>query len=387
LKRVLRIIGRLNVGGPAIHTVLLTHLLDKDKYPTHLVTGVEGPTEGSMRYLAEERGVETLIIPEMGREISWKDDIVALWKLMVLMRREKQDIIHTHTAKAGTLGRIAALIALFGRRKRLYHTFHGHIFHSYFSPLKTKVFMVIERLLGRYSDRLIAVSENTKQELVAYKIAPEPKISVIPLGLDLDPFAACERFRGELRKELGFDEDTILIGLVARLVPVKGICYFLEAVQCIAERNPRVRVVIVGDGELRQDLESQAQALGLTEVARFIGYRKDLARIYADLDIVALSSLNEGLPVSIIEAMSSGCVVVSTAVGGVPNLITEGETGFLAPPRNSVAYAQALQKALDAPECWAEIGKRARASALSRFHISRLVADIENLYDANEQKK
>lgn len=380
MKRVLRIIGRLNVGGPAIHTVLLTQLLDPAQYKTLLVSGVEGPTEGSMRYLAEERGVEPRIVPEMGREISLRHDIVALFKLIALMRREKPDIIHTHTAKAGTLGRTAALVGLFGRRKRIYHTFHGHVFHGYFSPRKTRVFIRIEQILGRYTDRLIAVSERTKEDLVAYKIAPADKITVVPLGLDLDPFTVCERYRGELRRELQLPEDAVLIGLVARLVPIKGIHDFLEAAACVAAGYPQAVFLIVGDGEMRQELEEHARALGLQERVLFLGYRKDLPRIYADLDIVALSSLNEGLPVSLIEAMASECVVVSTSVGGVPNLIQDGETGFLVPPQNPGALAMALEEALAQPERWDEIGIRARQSALERFHVRRLVADIETLY-------
>ena len=384
MKRVLRIIGRLNIGGPAIHTVLLTERLDPSRYETSLITGVEGPTEGSMRYLAEERGVPLRLLPEMGRELSLRDDLVALCKLIALMRREKPDIIHTHTAKAGTLGRAAALLALPGRRKRLYHTFHGHVFSGYFSPRKTRVFIRIEQFLGRYTDRLIAVSERTRQDLIAYKIAPPEKIAVIPLGLELDPFAACARHRGELRRELCLPPEATLIGVVARLVPIKGLPDFLEAAGCVAARFPDAVFLIVGDGEMRPALEAQARALGLMGRVRFLGFRKDLPRIYADLDIVVLSSLNEGLPVSLIEAMASGCIVASTSVGGVPDLIEDGETGFLAPPQDPGALAATIARALDARERWPAISERARASALERFHIQRLVADIEALYEGRE---
>ncbi len=380
LKTILRIIGRLNVGGPAIHTILLTALLDEERYVSHLVTGTEGATEGSMRYLAEERGLDLIEIPEMGREISWKDDVTALWKLMKLMRAMKPDIVHTHTAKAGTLGRVAAIIALPFHRKKLFHTFHGHVFHSYFSPMKTKVFILIERFLGRFTDTIIAVSENTGKELLDYKIASNNKIKVIPLGLDLDRFADCEKHRGELRAELGIPQEKIVLGIVARLVPVKGICYFLQAVNLLRETQPDLFVLIVGDGELRNALEERTDELGIRDIVRFLGYRKDLARIYADLDIVVLSSLNEGLPVSIIEAMSSGKVVVSTSVGGVSNLIAEGATGFLSPPKDPEALAKSLECAIMQKESWNVIGSKARLSAISRFHISRLISDIDRLY-------
>lgn len=360
MKKVVRIITRLNVGGPAIHTVLLTALLDPRQYRSVLVTGQEGPTEGSMRYLATERGVDLLVIPEVGREISWMDDLRALFKLIRLLRREKPDIVHTHTAKAGTLGRLAALVALFGRKTALYHTFHGHVFHSYFSPLKTRLFIMIERFLGLFTHRLIAVSERTKQELVEYGIAPADKIAVIPLGLDLDRFARCEQHRGELCRELGLPEGAILIGLVARLVPVKGVHHFLQAASRVLAEAPGTYFLIVGDGELRAELEAQAAELGLGQRVLFLGFRQDLSRIYADLDIVALSSLNEGLPVSLIEAMSSARVVVSTAVGGVPNLIRDGETGFLVPPQDPEALASAFKRVLADRGAWPEIGARAR---------------------------
>ncbi|HLJ55010.1 MAG TPA: glycosyltransferase, partial [Chthonomonadaceae bacterium] len=326
--KVMRIIARLNVGGPAIHTILLTDRMDRVLYPTLLVTGVEGPSEGSMRYLAESLNVRPHVIPEMGREISWRDDVVALWKLIRLMRHEKPDVICTHTAKAGTLGRVAALIALAGRRKRIFHTFHGHVFHGYFTPRKTRIFLRIEQLLARVTDRLVAVTDTTCQELVEYGVAGEGRIAVIPLGFDLAPFHACGRFRGELRAELGLAPDALLLGIVARLVPIKRIDTFLAAVKQVRETYPNIHAAVVGDGELRSALEETARSLGVADAVHFTGFRTDLPRVYADLDLVVLSSVNEGLPVSIIEAMACGRVVVSTEVGGVPDLISDGETGY-----------------------------------------------------------
>jgi glycosyltransferase involved in cell wall biosynthesis len=183
-----------------------------------------------------------------------------------------------------------------------------------------------------------------------------------------------------LRTELGVSDDTTLIGIVARLVPVKNISLFLKAAASVAEQNPNVCFVIVGDGECRAELEVQVQALELTKYVRFLGYRRDLPRIYADLDIVTLTSLNEGLPVSLIEAMASGCVTVSTRVGGVPDLIEEGKTGFLVPSENCSALAAVLTDLLANREQWASIGEAARSFATRRFHIDRLVADIERLY-------
>lgn len=376
--KVLRIIGRLNVGGPAIHTVLLTDKLDPRLYETILVTGTEGETEGSMRYLAEERGIKPVVIPEMGREISLREDITALWKLIRLIQREKPDIIHTHTAKAGFLGRIAAICT--GRRKRLYHTFHGHVFHSYFGERKTRAFIKIEQFLGRRTDRIIAVSDRTREELLGYEIAEPDKIIVVPLGLDLAPFARCEEHSDEFRRELGVGDDEVLIGIVARLVPVKDIPNFLAAAKHVLAEIPSARFVIVGDGELRDALQAEARELSLGDRVIFAGYRRDLPRIYAGLDLVVLSSLNEGLPVSLIEAMSSAKVAISTRVGGVPNLLVEGETGFLCPPSDSQALAEKIVLAISQRERWQEMGAKARQYALSRYNIDRLVMDIERLY-------
>lgn len=368
-RKVMRIIARLNVGGPAIHTVLLSSRMDPAEFDTILVTGMEGASEGSMRHLADDAGLSPRVIPEMGREISWRDDFIALARLISLMRKERPDIICTHTAKAGTLGRIAAILALVGRKRKIFHTFHGHVFHGYFSPAKTRLFILIEQILARFTDRLIAVSENTRQELIGYGVARPEKIAVIPLGLDLQPFASSERHRGELRAELGISESAVTIGLVARLVPIKGIAFFLQAIAALAKSDANIRAVIVGDGELRAALEQQSEELGIGAIVQFLGFRKDLARIYADLDIVALSSLNEGLPVSIIEAMSAARIVVATRVGGVPNLITENETGFLASPADADAFAQALSRAMEARPRWAQIGARSscRAFALRRI--------------------
>ena len=384
--KVMRIIARLNVGGPAIHTVLLTERMDKTHYETLLVTGIEGTTEGSMRYLADAAGIQPIVIPEMGREISWRDDFVALWKLIQLIRREKPDIIDTHTAKAGTLGRIAAIIALAGRRKRLFHTFHGHVFHGYFGPRKTRVFIRIEQVLASFTDRLIAVSEITKQELVQYKIATGDKISVIPHGLNLTPFLECSSYCGQFRAELGLDDDSILLGVVARLVPIKAIDLLLRAVAIVQQHHPSIRVAIIGDGELRESLEAHSVSLGLSEIVHFVGYRTDLPKIYADLDIVALSSLNEGLPVSIIEAMASGCTVVSTAVGGVPNLITDNVTGFLAASGDPLAFASALRRSIESQDRWLEIRSRARFEVEAQYDVTRLVADMSALYAGRDRK-
>lgn len=376
--RVLRVIARLNVGGPAIHTILLTKLLSPERFTSTLITGQVSPHEGDMGYLAETHGVMPQILPELGREIHWRDDLIALWKMYRLIRRIRPAIVHTHTAKAGMLGRLAARLA---GVPILVHTFHGHVFHSYFSPLKTQIFLRIERILGKCSDAIITVSPKQREEILGYGIGDPEKVRVIGLGLELQPFVNEEGERGILRRELGLVPDTPLIGIVGRLVPVKGHCYFLEAAQNVLQKDASVHFVIVGDGELRAELEQYADELQIGSHVHFLGFRPNAPDLFLDLDLVALSSLNEGTPVTVIEAMASGKPVVATQVGGVGDLVQHERNGLLVPPKDSTALADGMLRilALSAEER-RHMGGIGRASVYPKYHITTLVKNIEALY-------
>ena len=378
--KVLQIIARLNIGGPAIYTILLSHELDKIGYKTILVKGTEGQTEGDMMYLAESKGVKPVIIPELGREIGFKNDLVAFYKLYKLIKSEKPDIVHTHTAKAGTLGRIAAWLA---DVPVILHTFHGHVLAGYFGKLKTLVFILIEKILARISTRIITLSNELKKELIEIGIAREKKIEVIPLGLELRPFME-GGFFGEFKKELELSEDTVLIGIVGRLVPIKGHKYFLEAAKIINQgsgvRGQELRFVIIGDGELRKELEDYTKKLGIANDVVFTGFRRDLPKIYSDLDIVVLSSINEGTPVSIIEAMASGKPVIATNVGGVSSLVENNINGFLINPQDVQALSDAIIKLLNDSDLRQKMGREGRSSVFPRYDISQLVKRVDLLY-------
>lgn len=374
--KVVRVIARLNVGGPAIHTVLLTRDLDPKRFESILVTGTEGPDEGSMRDWAIEQGVTPVIIPELGREISPFADLKVLFKLYRLFRREKPDIVHTHTAKAGFVARLAAWLAAV---PIIVHTFHGHVFHSYFGPLKTRLFIFIEQVLAHLTDRIITISQLQRQEILEYGIASSDKILIISLGFDLEPFLTNDCWRGQLRAEFGFAERIKLVGIVARLTGVKNHELFLEAAALVHKRCESVQFLIVGDGELRTDLEQQAERLGLNGVVSFLGWRQDLPAIYADLDLVVLTSRNEGTPVTLIEAQASGCPVVATKVGGVPDIILDGETGYLVPPNDAHALAETMLQALSDDS--QKLGQAGRQLVKEKFSVSRLVHDIETLYN------
>ena len=334
--KIVRVIARLNVGGPAKHVVWLTKGLQSSECESLLVAGSVPPGEDDMGYFAAETGVAPVFLPEMSREISGKD-AVTIWKLYKLFLRERPDIIHTHTAKAGTVGRLAGLLyrwltpaALLGRPRpcRLVHTYHGHIFHSYYGPLKTRVFLGIERTLARLaSDRIVVISEQQRREInEQFGVGRSEKFSVIPLGLDLNGYSDWKTRGQAFRDELGIATDDVVVGIVARLTEVKNHELFLDAVAAYRrnfsnETTRRVRFVIIGDGSLRAALKRQASALKLESDVIFAGSRRDLEHVYPALDIVALTSRNEGTPLTLIEAMANARPVISTSVGGVVDLL------------------------------------------------------------------
>ena len=383
--KILRIIARLNIGGPAIHTILLTAGLDKTQFESILVTGVVSEGEGDMSYLASKYGVKPIVIPELGREIGWKNDLTALYKLFRLIRTEKPEIVHTHTAKAGTLGRIAAILS--GAHYKI-HTFHGHVLHSYFGTFKTNIFILIERLLARFTDKIIVISPLQYSELChQIKVAPPEKFAIIPLGFDLTQFFNAEVHCGKLRSELHISEDTLLVGIVGRLTAIKNHALFLRSAARVLEKVANVRFLIVGDGELAVELKELSNDLQIQENVIFLGWRDDMPVIYADLDLVALTSLNEGTPVSLIEAMASGKAVVATAVGGVPDIVFDGQTGILVPSGDEEKLSAAIIDLLEDAEKRRHFGKRGREFVKGKFTKERLFADMAKLYEDLSNKK
>lgn len=376
--RVLRIIARLNIGGPAIHTVLLTSGVQERGFDCTLVTGMRSETEGDMSYLAREAGIEPRVVAEIGRELTWRNDWMAFWKLVGIMRELRPTIVHTHTAKAGAIGRFAAIVA---RVPIIVHTFHGHVFHGYFGPRKTRAFLEIERWLGRFTTRIVAISERQRAELCeTYRVAPCSCFTVIPLGFDLRGFAVAERQRGALRHALGVPEPRMLVGIVGRLVPIKNHAMFLDVARRILDAGIDADFIIVGDGESRPEIEDRVRELGLVDRMHFLGWRRDLDVIYADLDVVALTSNNEGTPVAVIEAMAAGRAVVSTAVGGVADVIEHEVSGLLVPAGDVDGFARATLDLLGNSSRRSRLGMAARHRALSRYGSERLVDDVSRLY-------
>jgi glycosyltransferase involved in cell wall biosynthesis len=383
-KKVMRIIARLNVGGPAIQAITLTQELDHFGYRTRLVRGVEDPAEGSMDYLANERGIVPTLIPSMRRDPSL-GDLTALLRIMQLLWRDQPGIVHTHAAKGGTLGRVATVLAYPLRRSRplVIHTYHGHSLTGYFSGRTAGFYRLVEKLLAPHTDVLLAVSGEVRDDLVELGVAPASQFRVMPLGFDLGPFTddiERPRKRHALRAAWGAGDEELVVSLIARLVPIKRVDRFLAVAQRLAARAA-VRFVVVGDGELREELASSDDAIALGDRLVWAGFRRDIPDVCFASDVVVLTSDNEGTPVSLIEAQAAAVPVVATDVGGVRSVVQDGESGLLAPAAATDALATAIGQLLDYPELRAQMGAAGRVHVTSLYTLDRLVADHAALYD------
>jgi glycosyltransferase involved in cell wall biosynthesis len=373
---VLRIFSRLNVGGPSVHVILLTAGLRDRGYETRLVVGSEEAREGDLGDLAVEKGVELHRVAALGREIRPLSDIRAFWALLGLMRRFRPAVVHTHTAKAGLLGRLAARLS---GVPVIVHTFHGHVLQGYFGPWRSALFTGIERVLARFTHALLAVSEAVKRDLVALRVAPAEKIRVVPLGLELDRLSGILQ-RGDLRREAGFPDTAPLVGVVGRLAPIKDISTFLAAAALLHQSRPDLCFSIVGDGPARSLLEAEVSRLGLSEVAFFHGWRRDMGAVLGDLDVVVNCSRNEGTPVALIEALAALRPVVATRVGGTPDLLGEGVRGLLVPAGDPAALAGAVLATLSQPAAARQRAEEGRRYVLGAHGAARLFGDIDRLY-------
>lgn len=396
--RILRVIARLNIGGPAVHVHLLTGGLDAGIFESTLVTGRISPGEGDMSYLFDACDRKPIVVPELQRELSFRMDLRSLHRVFNLIREIKPDVLDTHTAKAGAVARVAVLIynLLFRERVRTVHTFHGHVFEGYFSRMKSLLFVWMERFLARFTDAIIAISESQKKALSdRFRIAPAGKIRTLALGFDLEPFLQNRMQRGQFRRSFGISHEALLVGIVGRLVPVKNHAVFLRAAAAFVELNPGLKAhfAIVGDGELRPELEASCRKLGLGDHVTFCGWVRNAPAVYGDLDILVLSSTNEGTPVSIIEAMASCVPIVATDAGGVRDLLggpaessmARGfalcERGILCRRGDPLALAKAMTCLVqtDRTEKQDRLA-RARAFVEKQYSSERLVRDMESLY-------
>ncbi len=373
-------IARLNMGGPALHVAYLSAGLRERGYDTTLVAGSLARGEDSMEFVADELGVKVERLPGLRRDISPIRDVVAVFRLAQLIKRERPTILHTHTAKAGAVGRMAALVAGDARPPIVVHTFHGHVLRGYFGPLRTLGFRLLERWLARGTTALVAVSPEVRDDLVRLGVAPREKFTVVRLGIELEQRLGGRNGRDETRRVLGIAPERFTVGWIGRMTGVKRTGDVLLAFKELRERGVDACLCMVGDGPERDQVEQRAHDLGIMRDTLFLGYQEDVAPFYAAFDAMILPSGNEGTPVSAIESLAAGRPVVATRVGGVPDVVRDGEDGFLVELGDVGELAGALARLAEDPELRGRMGEAGRARVLPRYAVQRLVDDVDRLY-------
>ena len=393
--KIVQIMARLNIGGAAIQAILLTQGLDPNQFQSVLVTGKVSASEGDMIYLADTYGVKPIIISNLQRDIGILNDVKAFLCVLRILNREKPDIVHTHTAKAGTIGRIATFIHNLVNRDRIrvVHTFHGHVFHGYFSNIMSTMVILTERILAKLTDIIIATSESQKKELVCnYRIAQASKVRVVKLGVDLEPFLLSTQEKTAIAKKITC--PALRIGIVGRLVPIKNHKMFLDSAKIFLEQNPSIKAafIIIGDGELKQELIDYCHRLGLSDHVQFCGWKKEFPEIYTNLDIVALTSNNEGTAIALIEAMACSVPVIATNVGGVRDLlgnsqlefISDGfkifKRGILCRDNDAKGFAKGMEYLVKNKQLSKNIANVAQSFVVENYSKDRLIRDMESLY-------
>jgi glycosyltransferase involved in cell wall biosynthesis len=377
MPRAVQLISRLSVGGSVLQAINTAAFLRDLGWDTVLLHGEPGPGEGSMQAIADQLGVERVVLPAMTRELG-RHDARSLAECRRELVRLRPDVVHTHAAKAGAVGRVAARLA---RAPAVVHTFHGHVLRGYFGPRKERAFRLIERGLARACDRIVAVSDEVRDDLVELHVASAAKIDVIPVGFDMRrlsvPPERHAELRGALRRELGLPDDALVVTFVGRVVPIKRADRFLAA--ALELRDSGAQFVVVGDGEALADVRSSDAARTLGDRVLFTGYRADVAAIYHASDVVVLTSDSEGTPVSLIEAAACGVPVVGTDVGGVRSVVQDGVTGYVVPPDASLVAARIATLLEDGP-LRARLGAAGRERVQARYAAERLAADHDRLY-------
>lgn len=379
--RVLRIINRFNIGGPTFNATFLTRFLGDD-YETMLVGGLPEPDESDSLHIPESYGITPVLIEELVRTPNISSDRKAYNRIKEIIRDFKPDIVHTHASKAGALGRKAAISC---KVPVVVHTFHGHVFHSYFGKVKTRIFKEIERNLAKKSTAIIAISEKQKTELCElHRIAPADKTFVIPLGFDLEPFHQKRiDFRSEQRGKLKLEEDEIAIAIIGRLAKIKNHEMFFKAMHKVLDSTTKkVRVFVVGDGMEKENVQHWAEELNAkhNKSVELTSWITDIGRFNAAMDIICLTSNNEGTPVSLIEAQAACIPVVSTDVGGVSDIMLDGDTGFIVPVNDANLFAEKVLELVENEKKRQKMSQNGWTFVRDKFHYNTLAANVDRLY-------
>ena len=390
MTKILRIINRFNLGGPTYNVAYLTKYLAPE-FETLLIGGEKEEDEGSSTFILEKLGINPLILPEIKRDLNFSNDLAAYNKIRRIIADFKPDIVHTHASKAGALGRLAAANM---KVPIIVHTFHGHVFHSYFGKMKTAFYKNVEQYLAKKTTSIVAISLLQKKELVeTYQIASENKVKIIPLGFDLDRFLSnTDKNRDAFRRAYLIDEDEFVVSIIGRLAEVKNHTLFLEVIAGIKKQtDKKIRAFIIGDGEMRSNTEHKAKELGLDFVdftkekrkaeLTFTSWIQEIELPIAGSDVICLTSNNEGTPVSLIEAQAGGKPILSTNVGGVIDA-TSPETAILSKKGDVSAMIQNLLILINSPDKMKSMAEKGVLFATSKFHYSRLVSDMRNLYNS-----
>ena len=379
--RIVHVIARLNVGGAALHVLQLAAAQRRRGDHVLVVAGTLAPGEESMEYLAGELGVTVERVPALQRELSPRRDAAAVRELVRILRAERPDVLHTHTAKAGGVGRIAALFARDARPPVVVHTYHGHVLSGYFGRPQETFYRLLERLLATQTSRLIAVSPEVRDDLVAFGVAPASRFEVIPYGFDLSGRSDGRGSgRALVRAQIGAADGTFVVGWVGRLTAIKRPLDLVRVLAALRDGGVDAVLCLVGDGPERPAVEQLAAGLGVAERCRLAGFQKELPDWYAAFDVFCLTSANEGTPVAAIEALAAERPVVATRVGGTEAVVDDGQTGFLAPVGDVAELAQRLAMLANDSALRLEMGRRGAEQVRERYGLERMVDDVDRLY-------
>jgi glycosyltransferase involved in cell wall biosynthesis len=370
------------MGGPAIHVANLAAGLQTRGYQTTLVSGSLARGEDSMAFLAERLGVSVVSVPEIQREVSAIHDVRSALRVASLIRSERPHVLHTHTAKAGAIARAAAMLAGDARPPIVVHTFHGHVLKGYFGPTRTAFFRRVEQTLARTADVLVAVSPEVRDELVQLGVAPREKFAVIRLGIPLEERLGDPTADADYRRLYGIPSGAFVVGWVGRMTGVKDTGAVLDIVHATRRHGVDAVLCMVGDGPDRTRLEQRAHELGIARSCYFVGYQEDVAGYYRLFDAFVLPSVNEGTPVSAIEALASGTPVVANRVGGVPDVVRDGVDGYLVEHGDVTGAGRRVAALAEDAKLRKRLGDAGRARVLERYAVSRLVDDVDRLYRA-----
>jgi glycosyltransferase involved in cell wall biosynthesis len=369
---IVHVIARLNVGGAALHVLQLAHEQERRGHDVVVVAGTLAAGEESMEYIAEKLGVELLRVPVLQRELSVRADPAAVVALRRIILRRRPNVLHTHTAKAGATGRLAALSAGRARPRAIVHTYHGHVLSGYFSRRWERIFRWIERGLALMSGTLIAVSDEVRDDLVGFGVAPARRFVVVPYGFDLPPWSeADDEARRALRSEIGAGESTFVVGWAGRLTAIK---------RPLLDEGVDALLVLVGDGEDRASVEALATDLGVSDHCRLVGFQKSIRPWYASFDALLLTSANEGTPVVAIEALAAARPVVATRAGGTGTVVRNGESGYLEAIGDTPALAARLAMLARDPGLRAQMGACGAEDVRARFAVGRMADEVAEIY-------